>query len=76
MRTCMDGCQALQPAELAGDGAEFAAAFVVVSGYSLYTAGLAQAVIKQAAQARCPLGLRTYVVCGRKRNIALPATRS
>ena len=52
MRTCMDGCHALQPAELQASACELAATFVIVSGYSLYTEGLAQLVVKQATQVR------------------------
>jgi hypothetical protein len=50
MRTCMEGCQPLQPGELRGDASEFQVAYVVVSGYSLHSNGLADRVLQLTQQ--------------------------
>ena len=52
MRTCMDGCQPLQPVEVRADGSELAARYVIISGYSLYVDGLAPRVLELAHAVR------------------------
>lgn len=48
----MDGCQALQPAELLPDGSELSARYVIISGYSLYVSGLVPIAVEQAHTVR------------------------
>lgn len=58
MRTCMEGCSGLQPAEVLAlarprDGAlPLRARVAVISGYALYTPGLADAMVQLASQVR------------------------
>lgn len=51
MRTCMEGCQPLRPAELR-NGAVPAAQFALLSGYALYVEGLAENFVAAATAVR------------------------
>ena len=61
MRTCLEGCQGLQPEELRALARSRAnalcAQIVVVSGYALYTPGLAEAAVELAAQVCAPVSV-------------------